>query len=77
MHQTYDRGSDPMIVTPDERTELEGRLALPEGVIEEVIEISKRRAEVLGCMKDALLRGDLDKVKRIAEVLCGLAHEHE
>jgi len=66
-----------MIAIPDAGAELDGRLALPEGVVEEVIEISKRRAEVLGCMKDALLRGDLDKVKRIAEVLCGLANEHE
>jgi hypothetical protein len=46
---------------------------LPEGALEQVIEISKRRAEFLGNMKDALLRGDIETVWSIAEVLCGLA----
>lgn len=66
-----------MVAMAEEEPESDGCLVLPEGTIEELIEISKRRAELLGSMKDALLGGDFDKVKRIAEILCGLTDEHE
>jgi hypothetical protein len=55
----------------------DGSNDLPNSAIEEAIAISKRRAERIGSMKEALLKGDFDKVIRIAEVLCGLSDEHE
>jgi len=73
MHQSYDKsrtlGGPTSSIEPDVRVGRE----LPEGALEQVIEISKRRAEFLGNMKDALLRGDIETVWSIAEVLCGLA----
>lgn len=76
MHQTYDRSSDPTVTMSEGETEFDRSLVLPPGTVEELIEISKRRAELLGSMKDALLMNDIDKVKRIAEVLCGLTDGH-
>jgi hypothetical protein len=64
-----------MVAMAEEETEFDGGRVLPPGTVEELIEISKRRAELLGSMKDALLMGDFDKLKRIAEVLCGLTDE--
>lgn len=77
MHQTYDRSNNPMVAVAEQEIEFDAGLVLPPGAIEELIEISKRRAELLGSMKSALLMGDIDSVKRIASVLCGLTDEHE
>jgi hypothetical protein len=50
---------------------------LPNSVIEEAIALSKRRAERITSMREALLNCELDKVIQIAKVLCGLSDEHE
>jgi hypothetical protein len=77
MHQTYDRSSNPEVEVAEQEPEFGMGLVLPPSAVEELIEISKRRAELLGSMKSALLMGDFDNVKRIAAVLCGLTDEHE
>ena len=62
-------------VAEPEVQEDEGGFTVPADVLQTLLEIAKRRAELLACMKDALLREDFDKVKHIAEILCGLGHD--
>lgn len=73
MQQSYDKSRASGVSAPGRESDFCVDFELPEGAIEEVIKISRRRAEYLGNMKDALLRDDIEKVRSIAEVLCGLA----
>jgi len=60
-------------VAEPEVQEDEGGFTVPADVLQTVLEIAKRRAEILRQMKEALLHGRSEEVVMLAGMLCGIS----